>query len=108
MNKTGKPSTCYSYNPKMGQAYPVKGYKDGGMVTKPDDTKNKPRSKQSTGKKALPQPPARTGRSTDSMRYTGIRENDDGTWSDTYRDMNTLEEWLYHHGTPPSPNGKKT
>jgi len=32
MNKTGKPSTCYSDNPKMGQAYPVKGYKDGGIV----------------------------------------------------------------------------
>lgn len=37
MNKNGKPSTCYSDNPKMGQAYPVKGYKDGGKVTDPMD-----------------------------------------------------------------------
>lgn len=36
MNKNGKPSVCYSDNPKMGQAYPVKGYKDGGKVFDPE------------------------------------------------------------------------
>ena len=37
MNGKGKPSTCYSDNPKMGKPYQskAKGYKDGGRV--PDD-----------------------------------------------------------------------
>ena len=30
--KVGKTSQVFSDNPKMGQAYPVKGYKDGGIV----------------------------------------------------------------------------
>ena len=32
MKKVGKASMCYSDNPKMGKAYPVKGYQAGGMV----------------------------------------------------------------------------
>jgi hypothetical protein len=37
MNGKGKPSTCYSDNPKMGKPYQsqAKGYRDGGRV--PDD-----------------------------------------------------------------------
>lgn len=39
--KSGKPSTCYSDNPKMGQPYAMapqpKGYQDGGLVLEEDD-----------------------------------------------------------------------
>lgn len=40
--KSGKPSMCYSDNPKMGQPYasptPVKGYQDGGLVPEEEKT----------------------------------------------------------------------
>lgn len=40
MNGKGKPSTCYSDNPKMGKPYQsqAKGYRDGGRVPDDNDT----------------------------------------------------------------------
>ena len=40
MNGKGKPSTCYSDNPKMGKPYQsqAKGYKDGGRVPDEDES----------------------------------------------------------------------
>lgn len=39
MKSNGKPSTCYSDNPKMGKPYQsqAKGYKDGGRVPDEED-----------------------------------------------------------------------
>lgn len=40
MKSNGKPSTCFSDNPKMGKPYQSqgKGYRDGGRVPDEDDT----------------------------------------------------------------------
>ena len=42
MKANGKPSTCYSDNPKMGKPYQsqAKGYRDGGRVPDEDVLKN--------------------------------------------------------------------
>jgi hypothetical protein len=42
MKSNGKPSTCYSDNPKMGKPYQPqgKGYRDGGDIPEEDSMKN--------------------------------------------------------------------
>lgn len=88
-----KPFTMTSTNAKMGGAA-IKSYEKGGMVTKPDDTKDKSDRKMSTTEKVLSYP-ARVvilgslaaGAAADQAVYnSGIVKKDDPRFNRTTRE----------------------
>lgn len=73
MKSNGKPSTCYSDNPKMGKPYTSqgKGYAEGGYVPEEDEMQP-PRPKEPAaaviGEETNPKP-TRLGNKRELFRY---------------------------------------